>query len=90
MGSGLPLPIAGPRPSRSVIGAQGRHWLPIGGDAYDLDLLAGIVAGTHVTFIYGRIDYRDVFGNRWQTNFRFATNPGDDKFLNCEEGNDAT
>jgi hypothetical protein len=51
--------------------------------------------GERSLFVYGRIDYTDVFGHGWYTEFRLRTHPdGVDtdgcKFISCNSGNDAT
>lgn len=49
-----------------------------------------IVNGRVVLFVWGRIEYEDIFGRSQSTDFRFAYSPLQDDFVDCGEGNTAT
>jgi len=51
-----------------------------------------IVSGKQTIYIFGDISYKDIFGDSWNTKFRYMLEKGS-AFKNpcvCSEGNEAT
>ncbi|MCE7886240.1 MAG: hypothetical protein DYH13_01880 [Alphaproteobacteria bacterium PRO2] len=86
----LPIP---PLESKSTVGAD---------QTMDINLFyrisaadwQAIQARTKAIYAYGRLDYEDIFGNQWYTNYRAARGRTDNLpeglLAACEEGNEAT
>ncbi len=55
----------------------------------DLGRLALIQAGTHAVYLYGRIEYRDIFGTLRHTTFRYVRAKDSHYLMNTREGNEA-
>ena len=72
------------------LGGEGRNLNPIGDWPPTEEQITGLKDGSMGLFHWGRIDYKDAFGDAHFTEFRFITMWGNDSFgltLTCPEGN---
>jgi hypothetical protein len=74
------------------VGAVGQ--LPVG-EILNQNGLAALKTGDIELFVFGIIEYRDIFGKRRTTEFRFVMGghhkwPSDNRLVACEDGNKAT
>lgn len=86
----LPIP---PLESQSTVGADQTMDINL---YYRISLSdwQAIQARTKAVYVYGRLEYEDIFGNKWYTNYRAArgrtASLPEGLLAACEEGNEAT